>query len=601
MNAPRIDRVRLARPMAATSAGVLACLVALGLLAVLLALLAPRYAAAEPPVLLVFGAQWCQPCHDMADTVERIERTGLARVQHIDIDANPQLTHRWTVPAIPAYVLLVAGHESGRIIGATSYARLADLCRRGVPPRGQFQRPDAGGPPPAVVRVITWDTPARDHRGGSLGSGAIIDADGQTALVATAAHNLRGAASFAVTVAGQTVDARPLGYDPLWDWAFLEIPDAGVKPLAIAQEDPAPGDCIGVGGFGDQRGNYRGAVGEFAQWVAPGRDQPFELAQIDAVVRPGDSGGPVWNTSGEWLGVVSCGEDASRWTVACCFPRLRGPLQRIRDFWRARRAARNRGVEPAGPTAEAVEPFEDPGPPPIPIPTLTADAAIPGPLPYEPTEASSDQAVEPDVAIEATPPISARPPDVTAAESPGDVVDVPGAAADPSPPAASIAVPPACPTPPPPDAGLADSAVRLATDAAVRRLMPWALGALGLGGLTPAGYAAWLALRFVIRRRRARKTPTAPAAEAGRPFPPVATAARASDEARQLLQLSEREGRSPLHDALIGRLTSDELDNIIDADPTGPDADVARRIRRQLDDRFNQIAPLAVYPQASPN
>ncbi len=66
-------------------------------------------------------------------------------------------------------------------------------------------------------------------------------------------------------------------------------------------------------------------------------------------------------------------------------------------------------------------------------------------------------------------------------------------------------------------------------------------------------------------------------------------------EARQLLRLSQLEGRDPLQDAVAGRLALDRLDTIADGEQNN-NADRGRarwadELRRELRERFNDIAP----------
>ena len=66
---------------------------------------------------------------------------------------------------------------------------------------------------------------------------------------------------------------------------------------------------------------------------------------------------------------------------------------------------------------------------------------------------------------------------------------------------------------------------------------------------------------------------------------------REDREARELLQLSQLEGRDPLQDALAGRLALDRLDAIAESDRDPPAAAWADRLRRELRERFNEVAP----------
>lgn len=62
-------------------------------------------------------------------------------------------------------------------------------------------------------------------------------------------------------------------------------------------------------------------------------------------------------------------------------------------------------------------------------------------------------------------------------------------------------------------------------------------------------------------------------------------------EARQLLQLSRLEGRDPLQDAVAGRLALDRLDAVADGEGDPDEVRWADALRRELRERFNDIAP----------
>jgi hypothetical protein len=61
-------------------------------------------------------------------------------------------------------------------------------------------------------------------------------------------------------------------------------------------------------------------------------------------------------------------------------------------------------------------------------------------------------------------------------------------------------------------------------------------------------------------------------------------------EARELLRLSQLEGRDPLQDAVAGRLALDRLDALAEGDDSVR-ASWADELRRELRERFNDIAP----------
>jgi len=94
-------------------------------------------------------------------------------------------------------------------------------------------------------------------------------------------------------------------------------------------------------------------------------------------------------------------------------------------------------------------------------------------------------------------------------------------------------------------------------------------------------------------RRRATKSPAAavnsPAGGEGdrpAPFP------RQLDEARQLLELRQSEGRVAVLDALRGMFLDDELQKLsAEFPPEG--ATLLNRLQAAIDERVNQVAPLS--------
>ncbi len=122
----------------------------------------PAAAAQSGDVLLLdFAASWCGPCKQMAPIVAEVASAGWV-VRHIDVDRETDLVRRFGVTGVPCYVLLVKGHEVGRINGATTRGELENLLAKAAAPLGGTgpvaapapatdQPPIAGVPLPVVA------------------------------------------------------------------------------------------------------------------------------------------------------------------------------------------------------------------------------------------------------------------------------------------------------------------------------------------------------------------------------------------------------------------------------------------------------------------
>lgn len=201
-------------------------------LLLLLILTAPL--AAADSVLYCFTADWCVYCHQMKPVIARLQQDGY-KVQMVDKDQHPQMAQQMGVRGLPYFVMVSGNQIVGQVEGATSYDRLANLFQvakpqvsapqpmptqaRAIPPgpqRNSAQAVARGQSPqhPGMVQPAVYGQPIAQRSGGgadiqaqamqasvklkitdpdghSYGSGTVVHAQGNEALVLTCAHLFR--------------------------------------------------------------------------------------------------------------------------------------------------------------------------------------------------------------------------------------------------------------------------------------------------------------------------------------------------------------------------------------------------------------------------
>jgi serine protease Do len=144
------------------------------------------------------------------------------------------------------------------------------------------------------------------RRSEGQGSGFLVDADG---YIVTNNHVAGGADEITVTMQdGRKFDAKLIGNDARTDLALIKIEAKGLPYVAFGDSDKAR-----VGDWVVAIGNPFGLGGTATAGIisARGRDIRFDQSpysdndylQLDAPINFGNSGGPVFNTAGQVVGV----------------------------------------------------------------------------------------------------------------------------------------------------------------------------------------------------------------------------------------------------------------------------------------------------------
>lgn len=150
---------------------------------------------------------------------------------------------------------------------------------------------------PAVVQIVVDN--------GNGGSGAYIK-DG---LILTCRHLFSRKNNDAKIIFnnGETIRAKFIKSDKIWDLAVMRLVKLPkkIKPIRLARKIPKVGDYLHSVGFGS-RGKIRWATGKLKSFSTTNRNTKtndnFKINNGGS--RKGDSGGPIFNNTGELVGVL---------------------------------------------------------------------------------------------------------------------------------------------------------------------------------------------------------------------------------------------------------------------------------------------------------
>lgn len=88
-------------------------------------------ANATTPVLLDFGAEWCQPCKKLAPVVEKLAQqyAGKLKVGYVDVGVSQNLAMEFRVMNVPTLLFFKAGKVVKQVVGARSSDELDSLIQ----------------------------------------------------------------------------------------------------------------------------------------------------------------------------------------------------------------------------------------------------------------------------------------------------------------------------------------------------------------------------------------------------------------------------------------------------------------------------------------
>jgi serine protease Do len=151
-----------------------------------------------------------------------------------------------------------------------------------------------------VQQVLPSLVVVRGHRFGA-GAGIIWDANG---LILTNNHVVGGRTPIVLLQNDLEFESRLLARDPDVDLALLSIEASNLTPLKPAPVSPRVGEMVFAFGhpWGQRNTVTRGIVSALAS-AQNRRGDRLPIVRSDVPLAPGNSGGPLINSSGEVVGI----------------------------------------------------------------------------------------------------------------------------------------------------------------------------------------------------------------------------------------------------------------------------------------------------------
>lgn len=165
---------------------------------------------------------------------------------------------------------------------------------------------------PAVVVIQTTVTSGFGRSGEGIGSGFVYDSSG---YILTNDHVIDGATSISVELAdGRSFSGTVVRTDPTHDLAVVKIAATGLPTVTIGSSASVVVGQLAIA-IGDPLGEFAnsvsaGIVSGLARQITTGNglaasEQLDGLIQTDTSVNAGNSGGPLLNSAGQVIGIVT--------------------------------------------------------------------------------------------------------------------------------------------------------------------------------------------------------------------------------------------------------------------------------------------------------
>ncbi len=86
------------------------------------------------PVLVDFWADWCQPCHMIAPTVDKIAQkyAGRVKVVKLNVDENQRIAAQYQAMSIPMLLVFKGGQPVGKLVGVQPQSQIEQALEKAL-------------------------------------------------------------------------------------------------------------------------------------------------------------------------------------------------------------------------------------------------------------------------------------------------------------------------------------------------------------------------------------------------------------------------------------------------------------------------------------